>query len=117
MAGANDAARSDHPDPQFMIVFLRHVSNPLSILRNLDLVREISLTIPLVARSTTHGHEWSNDEIRMSNAFRCGRQVATILPFLIRASSLIRHSTFVLRHSINIHLTGEPVRGSLRASF
>jgi hypothetical protein len=34
MAGANDAARSDHPDPQFVIVFLHHVSGAMSILQN-----------------------------------------------------------------------------------
>ena len=31
---ANDAARSDNPDPQLMIIFWRHVSNAMSILRN-----------------------------------------------------------------------------------
>jgi large subunit ribosomal protein L28 len=34
MSCANDAARSDNPDPQFMIIFWRHVSNAISILRN-----------------------------------------------------------------------------------
>jgi hypothetical protein len=27
MAGANNAARSDNPDPQFMIIFLHRASN------------------------------------------------------------------------------------------
>jgi hypothetical protein len=27
MAGANDAARSDNPDPQLMIIFLHRASN------------------------------------------------------------------------------------------
>ncbi|PYK26290.1 MAG: hypothetical protein DME59_08035, partial [Verrucomicrobia bacterium] len=34
VTGANDAAPSDNPDPQFLIIFCRHVSNALSILRN-----------------------------------------------------------------------------------
>jgi len=34
MTGANNAARSDNPDPQFLIILLRHASSALSILRN-----------------------------------------------------------------------------------
>jgi hypothetical protein len=34
VTGANDAAPSHNSDPQFLIIFCRHVSNALSILRN-----------------------------------------------------------------------------------
>jgi hypothetical protein len=34
MTGANDVARANNPDPQFLIILLRHVSNAMSILRN-----------------------------------------------------------------------------------
>jgi hypothetical protein len=34
MACANDVARSNNPNPQFVIIFWRHASNAMSILRN-----------------------------------------------------------------------------------
>ena len=59
MAGANDAARSNDPDSQFMIIFVRHTSNAITILRNrLALTRDKfdrSATSPF--KSTTNGHE------------------------------------------------------------
>jgi hypothetical protein len=31
MPGANDAARSHNSHPQFVIIFLRHASNPMAV--------------------------------------------------------------------------------------
>jgi hypothetical protein len=39
MPGANDAARSDNSDPQFVIIFVRHASNPMGV----DLAKRLSL--------------------------------------------------------------------------
>ena len=53
MASTNDAARSHNSHPQFVIIFLRHASNPMiSILRNGLLLRELNLTAACIRRST-----------------------------------------------------------------
>jgi hypothetical protein len=80
MPGANDAARSDNSDPQFVIIFVRHASNPMGVdLANGCLFREIRLTIPRVARSTQWRigikHE-NNDEALAFTRLRRGRRIA-----------------------------------------